>query len=70
MYLVSDCRNGAMFANRDNAGPWETFTVTRLENGQFSIRSDCGKYLVAKEDGSLDANSPNMVTEGNFQIQL
>ena len=70
MYLVSDCRNGAMFANRDNAGSWETFTVTRLENGQFSIRSDCGKYLVAKEDGSLDANSPNVVTEGNFKIQL
>ena len=44
--------------------------MTRLENGQFSIRSDCGKYLVAKEDGSLDANSPNVVTEGNFKIQL
>ena len=59
-----------MFANRGSSGPWETFTVTRLEDGQFSIRSYHGKYLVAKEDGSLDANSPNVVTEGNFQIQL
>ena len=62
--------DGAMFADRDASSTWETFTVTRLENGQFSLNSYHGKYLIAKEDGSLNANSPSVVTEGIFQIAL
>ena len=61
-------QDGAMFADRDASSTWETFTVTRLENGQFSIKSYHGKYLIAKEDGTLNANSPSVVTEGMFLI--
>ena len=63
-------QNGDVNANRDNSGSWETFTVTRLENGQFSLKSDHGKYLIAKEDETLNANSPSVVTEGMFLIAL
>ena len=62
--------NGAMFADRDTSSLWETFTVTRLENGQFSLKSYHGKYLIAKEDGTLNANSPSVVTGGMFLIAL
>ena len=61
---------GAMFADRDISSTWETFTMTRLENGQFSFKSHHGKYLIAKEDGTLNANSPSVVTEGMFLIAL
>ena len=61
---------GAMFADRDISSTWETFTVTRLENGQFSLKSHHGKYLIAKEDGTLNANSPSVVTGGMFLIAL
>ena len=61
-------KNGDVNANRGHSGSWETFTVTRLENGQFSLKSDHGKYLIAKEDGTLNANSPSVVTEGMFLI--
>ena len=61
---------GAMFADRDISSTWETFTVTRLENGQFSLKSHHGKYLIAKEDGTLNANSPSVVTEGMFLIAI
>ena len=63
-------KDGAMFADRDISSIWETFTVTRLENGQFSLKSYHGKYLIAKEDGTLNANSPSVVTEGMFLIAL
>ena len=63
-------KDGAMFADRDTSSIWETFTVTRLENGQFSLKSDHGKYLIAKEDGTLNANSPSVVTEGMFLIAI
>ena len=63
-------QNGDVNANRDNSGSWETFTVTRLENGQFSLKSDHGKYLIAKEDGTLNSNSPSVVTEGMFLIAI
>ena len=53
--------DGVMFPN--------TFTVTRLENGKFSLKSYYGKYLIAKEDGSLNANSRSVVTEGMFLIK-
>ena len=61
-------KDGAMFADRDTSSTWETFTVTRLENGQFSLKSYHGKYLIAKEDGTLNANSPHVVTGGMFLI--
>ena len=67
MYLVAE-PNGDIFADRDDSSDWETFTVSRLENGHFSLKSDHGKYLIAKEDGSLNANSPSVVTEGMFLI--
>ena len=63
-------QNGDVNANRDDSSYWETFTVTRLENGQFSLKSDHGKYLIAKEDETLNANSPSVVTGGMFLIAL
>ena len=62
--------DGGMNADRDTSSLWETFTVTRLENGQFSLKSCHGKYLIAKEDGTLNANNPNVVMEGMFMIAL
>ena len=69
MYLGA-LQNGEMYANVGYSRHWETFTVSRLENGHFSIKSHHGKYLVAKEDGSLIDESSSVITEGMFQIAL
>ena len=62
--------NGDVNANRNDSSYWETFTVTPLENGRFSLKSYHGKFLIAKEDGTLNANSPSVVTEGMFLIAI
>ncbi|MEZ4451215.1 MAG: Cys-every-fifth RiPP peptide CefA [Nannocystaceae bacterium] len=64
-WLVAE-DNGGLNANRGAAGPWETFTIERSGPGQhqshvaygdvISLRSVHGKYVVAEDNGTANAN--------------
>ena len=48
--------DGNVYANREVASLWETFEVRRRGNG-FAFKSYHGKWLVAEENGTLNANA-------------
>jgi hypothetical protein len=57
---------GAVNANREGAGPWETFTLFDLNGGSLNhgdpvrLRTWSGRhYLIAYPNGALDAKSTN-----------
>ncbi len=66
-YMVAEgAGGGAVNANRDGAGPWETFTLVDLNGGTLNhgdpvrLRSWDGlHYLIAYPNGALDARSTN-----------
>ena len=48
-------RDGNLEANRKNRKVWETFTVVKLRNATFALKSAHGRYLSARKDRYIDA---------------
>ncbi|MCB1025449.1 MAG: hypothetical protein KDB79_13720, partial [Acidobacteria bacterium] len=77
-FLVAE-KDGNANANRPSAGPWETFIIYRV--GALSYRGEVRygqtvtlksvsnvKYLVAEDDGRLNANRPSSGDWEKFRI--
>merc|ERR1719282_1674505 len=64
--------NGQANCNRDNAGPWEAFTVVTVGNDQFAFRGAHGKFLVAENDGdkTVNANRDNRGPWETFTAEI
>ena len=61
-------RSGKANANRSVAKGWETFLVIPQGGNKFAFRSHHNKFLVAQQDGSLNANSNQIGSEEEFQV--
>ena len=48
--------NGTVYANRDSASAWETWTVEDTHEMGLAFKSVHGKYLVAESNGQLNAD--------------
>lgn len=60
---------GTVAADRDVAGPWETFTVVRIGRDQVALRTSSGLYLSADTlTGTVLANQKYRGLDETFQV--
>ena len=76
-YLVVE-PDGTIKADRDTAGPWETFTLEGIGGGtvmnpvpigkKISLKTHHGMYLSAQPDGKLEANRSAVGPWEEFEV--
>lgn len=61
---------GVVMADRLEAGPWETWTVTTHDDGTVSLQAADGRYLCAELDGSVVADRAEAGPWETFAIEV
>jgi len=72
-YVTAICGGddaGLMFANRDQAGEWETFYLRMLPAGRVSIRTSHGRFVAAELGGGGDIRANRWAVGEWEQYQL
>lgn len=54
--------SAGIHVNHPSDGPWAQFTVTRLKNGKYTLKSDNGKYMARCRDCMPGSPAPDSAT--------